>query len=214
MRSADWIFWVLTALAQSFVVYLFVARRLFRRFLFLSLYFLLGVLIDIAWYAVWAHDGHWPFWLFDLLNLQRGLLAITLFFGVWQLGLCLGATERHRLLWLCAGSVPLAGCGVRSLVSYKLLPSTEEIVFVCGVLVVLLWLWKLCYVPQDQTAVRLLNVLSVYFLLLFIVYAAATLAPHRTPLSVYNLSCEAEAWLPIGSAFALLLPNDISSRLP
>ena len=46
---------LLTTPVNGFVVYLFVLQGLFRRFLFLSLYFLLSVTISIAWWVTPLH---------------------------------------------------------------------------------------------------------------------------------------------------------------
>jgi hypothetical protein len=214
---AYWTFWVLTILANAFVVYLLVAQRLFCRFLFLSLYFLLVVAFGMGQYFLVARP-HWN-WVgsIEFYYLSEFVLAVALFAGVWQLSVRLGFAKGD--LRLACWSVPVLLALMLFHLAVELestrfsharffTPPWQDVQFVCGVMVLSLWIWKVRHVARDQTAARLVNVLSVYFLLLFAVYAARMSDSldirMQAQVPVYHLSSEAAAWLPLGSAFALL----------
>src|SRR5215469_15282171 len=77
--------YLLVALIQCFVVYVFVIRRLIRQFLFLNLYFLLSAAATVSGYAIlhrfgFASDGYFSFYL-----VSEALLGICLFFSIFQL---------------------------------------------------------------------------------------------------------------------------------
>ena len=51
MPLPDLTLWMLTTLVEAFVVWLFLIRGLFRKFLFLNFYLLLSIMISIGRYA-------------------------------------------------------------------------------------------------------------------------------------------------------------------
>jgi hypothetical protein len=214
---ANWTFWVLTILAHAFVVYLLVAQRLFCRFLFLSLYFVLVVAVGMGQCVLIARpDWNWVGYI-EFYYLSEFVLAVALFAGVWQLSVRLGFGKRDLrlafwsvpvLLALLLFHLPVELEFTRFRHAWFSAAPWQDVQCVSGVMVLLLWIWKIRHVPRDQTAARLVNVLSVYFLLLFAVDAAlmsdSLHIRMQAQVPVQHLSSEAAAWLPLGSAFALL----------
>ncbi len=83
---------------------------------------------------------------------------------------------------------------------------SQNIFWVCCLAIVALWVWKLRSNPCNLIANRLVNVLSVYFLLFLLDDGARQIAP-RVACS-FDLSWMIYPWLPIGSGFALVARDE------
>jgi hypothetical protein len=80
---------------------------------------------------------------------------------------------------------------------------SKNILWVCCLDIVALWAWNLGIHPNDAIANRLVNVLSVYLLLIVLVKRVGELAPECFS-ELVNLSWMVFAWLPFGSGYALV----------
>ena len=211
----DLALWMLTTLVEAFVVCLFLARGLFRKFLFFNLYLTLCVVTSMGRYLVLSHFGltsseyHYFYFYTD------AILTVSLFLGICELGVRLmGSEMRWRFALLSAAALAVAAWVSYSVVSLSafrmgahfLFELSENIFLACTLAIVLLWTWKLRNDPEDRTAARLINVLSVYFLLVLLAYGARQLAPHTDGLR--NLQPMSGAWLPLGCGFALVSRED------
>jgi hypothetical protein len=87
---------------------------------------------------------------------------------------------------------------------YFLADASENVRLICGLAVVLLWVWKLLKKPVDGIAARFVNVLAVYFLLSFLVSGARLTSSSSAVAAVDNVSWMMGAWLPLGCGFALV----------
>ena len=211
--TVDLTFWLLTTLVDGFVVYLFVLQGLFRRFLFLSLYFLLSVAISIARCVILLQFGLSSVEYAYSYYVTDALLTGSLFLALSEL--CLRVSKIGMLRWKIvtwAGSILLmmACFGVESLTNNGarmfslLLESSQNAFLMCGFAVVLLWVWKRFRIPADGVSARLVNVFGVYFLLSFLVYGGRNFAGPSAVAGLGNLSSMAGAWLPLGCGFALV----------
>jgi hypothetical protein len=79
---------------------------------------------------------------------------------------------------------------------------SQNTFLVCGLVIVALWAWKLQNHPTDWISNRLVDALTVYFLLFGLAYVSFEIAPRN--FGGFNLVPMREAWLPLGSGFALL----------
>lgn len=215
MRAADIVLWLLTTLTQAFVVYLFVAQKPSRKFFFLYLYFLLAVASSITRFIVFSYLGWSSISYFYSYYFGEGLLAIILLMSVFDMSAKLGAisADRRPALLLTGMFFGAMGTLFRVMVSpyhstRTLITSwVEDNLIVGGVVVLLLWLWKISHDPHDPLAARLVNVLSFYFLLLLFLDLTSVFGPNRYVSTVNQISPMAAAWLPIGCGFAII-PRD------
>lgn len=213
MRSfPDIILYLLIALSQGFVVYVFVIHRLFRQFLFLNLYLLLSAAATVSGYAILllhrfglASAGYFSFYL-----VSHALLGICLFFSVCQLSARLvGDIIPRRKIALfslvafaataCA-SLPVSGNPYAT--THFVINLSQNSSLVCGLVIVALWAWKLQNHPTDWISNRLVNALIVYFLLFALAYVSFQIAPRSS--SGINWVLMIEAWLPLGCGFAVV----------
>src|SRR5690242_2516899 len=72
--------------------------------------------------------------------------------------------------------------------------------------IAILWTRKWLNDPQDRTAARFVNVLTVYFSLFLLCHGVRQLAPHD-PSIMKSLGPMTGAWLPLGCGFALVDKN-------
>ena len=72
--------------------------------------------------------------------------------------------------------------------------------------IVILWIRRLRNDPQDRTAARFVNVLTVYFSLFLLDCGVRQLAPQDLSI-MYSLGPMTGAWLPLGCGFALVPKN-------
>lgn len=208
LSSVDLALLLLTTVVDGFVVYLFVLQRLFLRFLFLSLYFLLSVTTGIAWCVTLfkiSFVGDRDFFL-----IAYDLSSVFLLLSVVELSLRITRTKLRPwkiIMW----GIPLAvDCFIVALLTDArvimlfLHRPSEGVLFMCGFAVVLLWVWKLGKKPVDGIAARFVNVLAVYFLLFFLVFWARETSSSSAAAALDNLSWMTGAWLPLGCGFALV----------
>lgn len=208
LSSVDLALLLLTTVVDGFVVYLFVLQRLFRRFLFLSLYFLLSVTIGIAWCV--THFKISSVGYRDFFFIAYDLSTVFLLLSVVELSLRITRTKLRPWKIIMCG-IPLAvDCFIVALLTdawvimLVLYRPSEGVLFMCGFAVVLLWIWKLGKKPADGIAARFVNVLAVYFLLFFLVFWARETSSSSAVAALDNLSWMTGAWLPLGCGFALV----------
>jgi hypothetical protein len=91
---ADLTLWLLTTLVEIIVVYLFIIQGLFRKFLFLSFYFLLSVTISIGRCAIYHYDV-WSVFYFHFYYFTDALLSVFLFLSVCELSVRLVSEEAY-----------------------------------------------------------------------------------------------------------------------
>lgn len=211
--SADFAFWLLTTLVDGFVMYLFIRQGLFRRFIFLSLYFLLSVTISIARCIILLQFGLPSVEYVYGFYITDALLSISLFLSVSELSLRVGRIRMLRwkivtwagsllLTMACFGVESLRSNGVRTPIFLS--ESSQSIFFICGLAVILLWVWKFLKNPVDGVAAKFLNVFGVYFLVFFLVYGAREISFSSAVATLYALQWMMGAWLPLGCGFALV----------
>ena len=208
----DLTLWLLTTLVEGFVVYLFLIRGLFRRFLFLNFYLLFSATANIGRYAVLYYFGFTSPEYFHFYYFSEAPLKITLFISVCELSLRLVGDQLPRWRVALWGAGALLAIALFSLsdasswgyrVAARFFPElSQHILFACSLGIVLLWVWKLRNDPEDRFAARFVNVLGVYFLLFVLIYGAHRLVPHASGLG--NLYPMLDAWLPLGCGFALV----------
>lgn len=214
MRSfPDIMLYLLMALSQGFVVYVFVIQRLFRRFLFLNLYLLLSAAATVSGYAILhlhrfglAFDGYLSFYL-----VSDALLGICLFFSICQLSARLIGDKipPRKIALFSLGGFAATACaslpvsGLPNATTLFAINLSQNSSLVCGLVIVAVWAWKLQNHPTDWISNRLVNALTVYFLLLALAYVSFQIAPRNS----LNLFWMIYAWLPLGCGFALLSPE-------
>lgn len=213
----DFILWLLTTVVEAFVVYLFVIRGLFRQFLFLNLYFLLLVGAEVGRVATLRRFGLASSAFSSFYFFSDGLLAISLFLSVCQLGTRLvgDLIPRRKIALFSLGlfvttvcvSFPVASSegfldATTATYAFQL---SRNFSLVCGLCIIALWAWKLRNNPSDWISAQLVNTLTVYFLLFALAFEGSQVAPGNSGL--INLSYMIEAWLPLGCGFALLSPE-------
>src|SRR5215469_17646076 len=96
LSSVELALWLLTTLVDGFVVYLFVLQGLFRRFLFLSLYFLLSVTNGIAWCVTLFHFRFSSIEYGYLFHIAYPLSSVVLLLSVIELSLRITRTNMRR----------------------------------------------------------------------------------------------------------------------
>jgi len=207
----DLTLWLLTTLVEIIVVYLFIVQGLFRKFLFLSFYFLLSVTISIGRYALYRYDfGSVSYFYFCYFT--DALLTVFLFLSICELSVRLVGTKMRRqkvVLWstgalLAAAwlSFSVASSSVSRLTEHFAAELSHNILFASCLAIVLLWAWRLRNDPEDWIAARFVSVLSIYLGLFLLTYGVRQLAPRTSALD--NLYSMMGAWLPFGSGFALV----------
>jgi hypothetical protein len=99
--------------------------------------------------------------------------------------------------------------GIETLHSAPFLEGNSQLVSTAAVSYcgeAILWIRKLRNDPQDRTAARFVNVLTVYFSLFLLGYCVRQLTPQG--FSIMNsLGPMTGAWLPLGCGFALVPKN-------
>lgn len=200
----------LNILFQAFVVYFFIARGLFRKFLFFNLYFLLSITVPIARYGVLFRFGQRSQEYFYTYYSSDAALMIFLFLAICQLSTRLAGSKIPGKIaaYLAAGAL-----AATAWLSFSNIPSgtvtvvlpfvnglTRNVYFLCCFSVVLLWAWTLKHKPDGPIEARFLMVLDVYLALSLIPYAAHQLVP---PIQFENLSPMIAACLPLGCCFTL-----------
>jgi len=206
---ADLTLWLLTTLVEIFVVYLFIIQGLFRKFLFLSFYFLLSVTISFGRYVL--YDFRFVSYVY-LYYLTDFLLTVFLFLSICELSVRLAGSKMPRervTLWSTAAllatalfSFSVASSSISGLTTHLVVELSQAIYFACCLVIVLLWARRLRNDPQDGIAAQFVNVLSVYFSLFLLIHGARQLAPHAS--SFNSLYPMVGAWLPLGCGFALV----------
>lgn len=213
MPLPDLILWILTTLVEAFVVCLFLIRGLFRKFLFLNFYLMLSVSTSIALYASFSHFGYASVDYTYFYYFSEALVTISLFLSICELSVRLVGTKMPRRRVVLLSSVALLVASAWSSLSVTsssasrwmtrfAIELSQNLLFECGLAIVLLWAWKLRNDAEDRIAARFVSVLSVYFSLFFLAYGTGQLAPHVSGLQ--SLFPMMGAWLPLGCGFALV----------
>jgi hypothetical protein len=213
LTLADQTFWLLTTLVEAFVVSIFLAQGLFRKFLCFNLYLLFATSINIARYAILHQFGFRSSEYGYFYYYSDALLTIFLFICVCELTRrVVGARMPWGKLvfWSTSAFVATAWFSftIASSTGHRIAPRyflelSQNIYFVCCLAVFLLGVWKLRNDSEDPVAARLVNVLVVNFLLFVLLYGARQAVPYDYS-KFSNLYAMMGAWLPIGCGFALL----------
>jgi hypothetical protein len=200
---------------EAFVVYLFFAQRLSGRFFFFNAYFLLAVTMGIGRYAVLTWSGISSLEYAYFYFFTDGLLSVLLFLSIFEIKARLDGTKvlRRKNLLLSVGALLATAWfsfQIASLSTFKathfVFEFSQNIYVVCCLAIAVLWIWKLLNDPQDRTAARFVNVLSVYFALFLLRYGVRQLTPHDVSY-MNSLWPMTGAWLPLGCGFALVSKN-------
>lgn len=210
---AELTLWLLTTLVEVFVVCLFLIQGLFRKFLFFNFYLLLSVTIDTGRYAVLSHFGFHSSEYAYFYYCTDVLLTLSLFIGISELCVRLVGDRmppKRVVLWSASALLATAlfsSLGVSHwdyrVAARFVFELSRNMFFACCLGIALLWVWKLRNDPEDQMAARLVNVLSVYFSLFVLIYAARELASSSAS-GLRNVYPMLGAWLPLGCGFALV----------
>lgn len=223
----DFILSLLTTSVEAFVVYLFVIRGFFRKFLFLNLYLLLLVAAEVGRYAILLRFGLASSVYSSFYFLSDGLLGILLFLSICQLSTRLvgDLIPRRTIAIFNLGLFAASACvsfqhaklflpvasstGSLDALAILAFQMSQDVSPVCGLSIGALWAWKLRNNPTDWISAQLVNTLTVYFLLLALGFAAFQMVPHNSGRSMLstNWFWMIEAWLPLGCGFALLSPE-------
>ncbi len=179
---------------------------------FAQLLFMLSVTISLGRYFVFSHFGFASSAYAYFYYFTDAALTLFLYLGICELGVRLMGTRISRkraVLWSVSAllamawlSLSVASPGGSRMATAFVVDLSQSIFFVCCLAIALLWAWKLRNDSNDRIADRLVNVLSVYFLLFLLLYGARQLTPHASSLN--TLYPMFSAWLPLGCGFALV----------
>src|ERR1051325_2267837 len=201
----DQTFWMLTMLVEAFVVCLFFVQGLSGRFFLFNAYFLLSVLISIGRYIVFTRSGVSSLEYAYLYFYSEGLLSFFLFLSLFEISTRLGGTKMLRSinLLLSVGTLlatALFSFQITSVARFRpthfVFEFSQNVYVVSCLAIAILWIQKLSNDPQDRTAARFVNVLTVYFLLFLLGYGVRQLAPQDLSL-MNSLGQMTGAWLPL-----------------
>src|SRR5215467_11989007 len=202
----DQTLWMLTMLVEAFVVCLFFVQGLCGRFFFFNAYFLLSVLFGVGRYIVLTCSGVSSLEYAYLYFYSDGLLSFFLFLSLFEMSARLDGTKmlRRRNLLLSVSTIFATAWFSFEITSAARLRAThfvfefsQNIYIVSCLAIAILWIRKLRNDPQDRTAARFVNVLTVYFSLFLLGYGVSQLAPQD--FSIMNsLGPMTGAWLPLG----------------
>lgn len=212
MPITDLTLWLLIALAEAVVVYLFLLHKLLRQLFFLNFYFVLTIANDIGRFAVLSKFGidssaYMYFYCFG-----EAVLVTSQFLSICELTIHLVGSRlpRKRIMLSSAGAFLAAVCFAlweATLVGFSVATRfyfelSQCVFFVSGVALLFLWVWRFRSDSGDRLAAQFVNVLSVYFLVFFLIGELLKLAPPST--DVGGIAPILAAWLPLGCGFALV----------
>ena len=212
LSHVDLTLWLLTTLVEGFVVYRFVVQGLFRQFLLLNLYLLLSVIRSLSEYVVWSHFGLASSQFYYFYYFTSPLLETLLLFSICQLSARVVGEKmlQRKMVRLSLGGfvatawlsfLVASSSGIREATNFAA-ELSQNISLVSCLAIIALWAWKLHNNPNDYIADRLVNVLSVYFLLFVLAFGARRITPHVS--AHMCVSWMVYAWLPLGCGFALV----------
>lgn len=196
---------------QAFVVYFFIARGLFRKFIFFNLYFLLSISSAVARYSVLFRFGPSSSPYLYCYYVTDAAIMAFLFLAICELSVRLAGSKipAKTTAWLASGALfAIAWFSFSNLFAAS--PSlsapfvsvlSRNLYFLCCFSVVLLWGWTLNHKPEGPIAARFLLVLDVYLALTLIPYAAHNQVP---PIRLESLSPIITACLPLGCCLTLV----------
>ena len=210
--SADWTLWFLTTLVEVFVVYLFVIRGLFRKFRFFNCYLLVSVATGISRVVFVSAFGSARVEYDYLYFFTDALVTLFLFLSICELTTHVVGTKmpRKKVVLLSAAALLVAAWssfaahssdGLR-FTTNTVFELSQNIFFVCSLGIALLWVRKLRNKPDDWIAGQFVNVLSVYFLVFFLLWYGMSQGASNIS-ALRNVSVMVNAWLPLGCGFAL-----------
>lgn len=209
---ADLAFWLLTTLVEAFVVYLFARQGLFRRFPFLTFYFLILVTTSIARCAILFRFGLFSIEYAHFYFTTDVALSVSLLLSLSELNLRIGRSDMLRskiVTWVGVTLLVVACFGVvlfrNDGMTKPFLRDSSESVFVpCGFAAVLMWVWTLRKNPADDIAARFVSVFAIYFLLFFLDYGVREMSRSLYISGLPKLPWMMNGWLALGSGFALV----------
>lgn len=210
--SADWTLWLLTILVKAFVVYLFAIRGLFRKFLLFNCYLLVSVTSGISRYVFVsvfgiARDEYAYFYYFT-----DALVTLFLFLSICELATHIVGNKMPRKIVVLSSAAALLVAAWSSFAAHSsdglrftiniATELSQNIFFVCSLGIALLWVWKLRNKPDDWIAGQFVNVLSIYFLVVFLLWCEVNQRTSNFSASK-NVWLMVNAWLPLGCGFTL-----------
>ena len=182
---------------------------------FFNAYFLLSVLIGIGRYIVLTRSGVSSLEYAYSYFYSDGLLSLCLFLSIFEISARLDGSKvlRTKNLLLSVGTILATAWfsfEVTSVARFRathfVFEFSQNIYVVSCLAIVILWIRRLRNDPQDRTAARFVNVLTVYFSLFLLDCGVRQLAPQD--LSIMNsLGPMTGAWLPLGCGFAFVPKN-------
>lgn len=208
MLPSDWTLWCFTLLLEAVVVYLLIIQGLFRKFLFLGLYFLLSLTTSIGlridYYLLPPRLSY-----LSLYVIAETLLAAYLFLSICEM--TARAVEkkswRRRVVLWNAGALLATTCfSFLDPFSTQLfvVEFLRNILFGIGLVLLVVWAWRNRSSTEDPIAARVVGVMGVYFSLFFLLYGARELAASAYQSSMlFKMSTLLSAWLSVGCGFAL-----------
>jgi hypothetical protein len=194
---------------QAFAAYLFVIRGLLRRFLFLSSYLSLSIVISTAEYVVLRKFGIVSSVYAHVYFYTDAVLSVALFLTICELSVRLFAVKQRGktvlVLWGAGALVFTACLGVfvpwsaasRMSVAANV---SQGMFFLCCLAIGLLWARMLRHDPENRMAVRILTVLSIDAGLFLMMYGVSEIVMPSS--GIYQVRVIAGAWLPLGCGFA------------
>lgn len=161
--------WVLTIVAKAFAVGLSAVRRVFVRYFFLNLYWILSVAAFIAEYYALSQFGFGSSELAKVSICLWGALAVVLFLAIVQLALRILGTnwpgKKTALLvtscfFLATVSFSFLNTIDSGGVGFLMVRLSENLLWAGMVPVALVWGWRFFHKPADWIADKLLAVLG------------------------------------------------------
>ncbi len=213
MAPAALTLWLLATIVDGFVVFLCVRQKVISKFFFLSCYFATSIFVSIGRFWVLTRDGSSSTEYLHFYYYSDAVLAMLLALAIWQIGARLAAGSVGREKVLIGGAVILllvilfSFSGVPYANSRPITRFAIEIsqntFFIAGLATLVLWAWNLLNKAEDRIATQFVNVLAVYFALLFVVSGLEQARPFYRGHSD-DLFSMVGAWLPLGCSFALV----------
>jgi hypothetical protein len=213
MAPAELTLWLLTTIVEGLVVFLCIRQKVASKFFFFSCYFAASIVVSIGRFWVLSRDGSSSVEYLHFYYYSEAVLAILLTLAIWQISarLAAGRVSREKMLIGGAGILLLVilfsffGVPHANLrpVTLSAIVISQNTFFIAGFATLVLWVWNLFNNAEDRIATQFLNVLAVYFALIFLVYWLEQARPFYRGHND-DLFSMAGAWLPLGCSFALV----------
>jgi hypothetical protein len=212
MAPAALTLWLLATIVDGFVVFLCVRQKVISKFFFFSCYFAAAMVVSIGRFWLLSRDGFSSTEYLHFYYYSETVLAILLALAIWQIGARLAAgIGREKMLIGGAGisllviffSFSSAAYSNSTLITRFTFELSQNTFFIAGMATLILWTWNLFNKSEDRIAAQFVNVLAVYFALIFVVYGLQQARPFYRGHND-DLFSMVGAWLPLGCSFALV----------